>query len=216
MGFYKDHILPRIVDRVLSGREPQKLRQRCLAGLSGTVLEVGFGSGHNLPFYPTEVTRILACDPSRLGRKLAQKRLTEATVPVDFVGLEGEAIGLEDGSVDYVVTTWTLCTIPDVQKALHEIRRLLRPGGRLHFMEHGRARDDSVAKWQDRLNPLQKLIGGGCHLNRRIDDLIEQGGLDMRLLENFYMTGPRVGSFMYSGIAVRTAPPEALRYNVLR
>lgn len=203
MGFYRDYLLPRIVERTLSSEEVQDLRRRCLAGLRGTVLEVGFGSGLNLPFYPAEVDRILAVEPSTGAKHLARERLEAAMIPVRFIGSKGEDIPLHERSVDGAVTTWTLCTVPDVQQALSEIRRVLKPGGCLHFMEHGRADDPSVARWQDRLNPFQKLVAGGCHLNRRIDDIIREGGLDIRLLENFYMKGPRIGTFLYSGVAVK-------------
>lgn len=201
MSLYREYVLPRLVERTLSNRQAEKLRQRCLRGLSGTVLEIGFGSGLNLPFYPEAVGRLFACDPSEGARKLAKDRLDKARIPVEFVGIQGEEIPLEDESVDSVVTTWTLCTIPDVMQAMKEVRRVLRGGGRFHFMEHGRARDESVARWQDWLTPLQKLMGGGCHLNRRIDDIVSSSGFDMRLFENFFIKGPRIGSFMYSGVA---------------
>lgn len=201
MGYYREKILPRIVDRLLTGREVDDLREKCLAGLSGTVLEIGFGSGMNLPFYPKHVNRVLACDPSMFGRKLANRRLAETPFPVDFVELSGEEIHVQDESVDYVATTWTLCTIPDLAKALAEIERVLKPGGRLHFMEHGRSKDPSVSKWQDRLNPIHKFLGGGCHLNRRIDTYIHSSPLELKELENFYKGGSRIGAYMYRGIA---------------
>ncbi len=203
MSFYRDYVLPRLVERTLSNRQAERLRQSCLAGLSGTVLEIGFGSGLNLPFYPEAVDRLLACDPSEGARNLAKDRLDKMRIPVEFVGLQGEEIPLDDESVDNVVTTWTLCTIPDAMQAMKEVRRVLRAGGRFHFMEHGRARDESLARWQDWLTPFQKLVGGGCHLNRRIDDIILSSGFDMRLFENFFIKGPRIGSFMYRGVAER-------------
>lgn len=201
MSLYREYVLPRMVERTLSNRQSERLRQRCLSGLSGTVLEIGFGSGLNLPFYPGAVNRLLACEPSEGARRLAKGRLDSSRISVEFVGLRGEEIPLEDGSVDAVVTTWTLCTIPDVKRAMREVRRVLRAEGRFHFLEHGRARDESVARWQDWLTPIQKLLGGGCHLNRRIDDIVLESGFEMRLFENFFIKGPRIGSFMYSGVA---------------
>lgn len=203
MGFYSEIILPRFVDWLMAGRGFQKLRRKCLAGLGGTVLEVGFGSGHNLPFYPAGVDKIFAVDPSKLGRKLARQRLAETSIPVEFLDLDGKTIPLEEGSVDCVLTTWTLCTIPDVEKALTEMHRVLKRDGKLHFMEHGRANEASIARWQDRLNPIQKLVAGGCHLNRRMDELILASGLTLSVLENFYMRGPKIGTFMYGGVATK-------------
>ncbi len=203
MRFYNETILPRFTDWLMAGRGFQKLRKKCLAGLNGTVLEVGFGSGHNLPFYPAEVNKIFAVDPSKLGRNLARQRLAETPIPVEFLGLDGEAIPLEDHSVDCVVTTWTLCSIPDVEKALTEIHRVLKTDGKLHFMEHGRANEASIARWQDRLNPIQKLVGGGCHLNRRMGELIVASGLSLEYLENFSMRGPKIATFMYGGVATK-------------
>src|SRR5688572_13507333 len=141
MGFYEEHILPRAVDVLLSGKEFAKLRARVAADLTGEVLEVGFGSGRNVPYYPQAVKRVRAVDPATVGRKLAAKRVAASRVPIEYVGLDGEDLPLEDASVDHVLTTWTLCTIPDVPRALAEIRRVLRPGGALHFLEHGLSPD---------------------------------------------------------------------------
>lgn len=203
MGFYSDRILPRLVEWTLSAGQFKKLRRTFLFGLSGTVLEVGFGSGLNLPFYPEGVERILACDPAQLGREMAKDRLATTHIPVEFVGLDGQELPLDDGAVDHVVSTWTLCTIPDVHKALAEIKRVLKSGGSLHFLEHGRATDEKLARWQDRLNPIHKRIAGGCRLNRRIDELIDSSGLDTKRLENFFIKGASVGGFMYGGVAVK-------------
>jgi ubiquinone/menaquinone biosynthesis C-methylase UbiE len=201
MGYYSEKILPRIVDRLLTGHEVHELRRKCLAGVNGTVLEMGFGSGLNLPFYPKEVTRLLAFDPARFGRKLASGRIAETPFPVEFVDLSGEKLQVPDESVDYVVSTWTLCTIPDLDKILAEIERVLKPSGRLHFMEHGRSDDPSVSRWQARLNPIQKFLGGGCHLDRRIDSYIHSSPLELTELEKFYKSGARIGNYMYSGVA---------------
>ena len=172
MGWYADHVLPRLTDLVMRRRELTEIRARVAAELGGEVLEIGFGSGLNVPHYPPTITRVRAVDPATVGRRLAAGRVADSPVPVEYVGLDGQALPLESASVDHVLTTWTLCTIPDVAAALGEIDRVLRPGGRFHFVEHGRSPDPDVARWQDRLTPLQWRLAGGCHLNRRIDDLI--------------------------------------------
>ncbi len=168
------------------------------------MLEVGFGSGRNVPHYPTQVVRVRAVDPATLGRKLAAERVAASPVPVEYVGLDGEELPLGDASVDHVLTTWTLCTIPHVDRALAEMRRVLRPGGSLHFVEHGRAPDPTVARRQDRLTPVQRRIFGGCHLNRPIDHLIESAGLRLDPLDNYYVRGPKPFAYMFEGVATRS------------
>lgn len=201
MGWYADHILPRGIDFMMSGEEFSKLRAKYLASVSGRVLEVGFGSGLNLPHYPDTVRELVAVDPATLGRKLARKRLSACPFPVEFVGLTGEALPVESESVDAVVSTWTLCTIPDAAAALAEVRRVLRPGGRFHFLEHGLSPDAGTARWQNRLTPIQMRVGGGCRLNRPMAELIEAAGLRTESLDNFHMKGPRFGTYMYAGVA---------------
>jgi ubiquinone/menaquinone biosynthesis C-methylase UbiE len=203
VGFYEERVLPHVVDLALSGKSFRKLRARVAGGLSGEVLEVGFGSGRNVPYYPQAVTRVRAIDPSSGGRRLAQDRIAASPVPVEFIGLDGEDISLPDASVDHVLTTWTLCTIPDDHRALTEIRRVLRPGGSLHFLEHGRAPDPAVARWQDRLTPWQKRWAGGCHLNRPIDEMLTEASLPPSQLRNYYLKGPRVFGYMYEGLATK-------------
>ena len=203
MGFYEDQVLPRFVDIALSGKRFRELRAEVAAGLEGEVLEVGFGSGRNVPHYPSTVYRVRAVDPATVGRQLARKRVAASTVPVEYVGLDGQDLPLPEGSVDHVLTTWTLCTIPDVGRALGEIRRVLRPGGALHFLEHGRADDPGVARWQDRLTPLQRRIAGGCHLNRPIARLVTDSGLRISTLETFTLPGPKTFGSMYRGMAVK-------------
>jgi ubiquinone/menaquinone biosynthesis C-methylase UbiE len=204
MGFYSTQIVPRYADIALRGRELSRLRARVAAGLEGEVLEVGFGSGLNVPHYPPAVTRVRAVDPATVGRKLAARRVAESSVPIDYVGLDGEDLPLDDASVDHVLTTWTLCTIPDVDRALAEITRVLRPGGVLHFLEHGRSPDPGVARWQDRLTPLQRRLAGGCHLNRPIQELVARPGLQVDEIDNYYLPGPRPLGYMYEGTATRT------------
>ena len=201
MGFYEDQVLPRFIDVALGTKRLGHLRERVAAQLDGEVLEIGFGSGRNVPFYPSTVTRVRAVDPATVGRKLAEKRVAASSVPVEYVGLDGEDLPLDDGSVDHVLTTWTLCTIPDVPRALDEVSRVLRPGGSLHFLEHGRSSDAKVVKWQDRMTPLQRRLGGGCHLNRPIDRLITDSPLRISRLENYELPGPKSLGYMYEGVA---------------
>jgi len=197
MGIYQEQILPRITDRVMDRREFTAIRARVSSGLAGEVLEIGFGSGLNVPHYPAAVTRVRAVDPATLGRRLAARRVAASPVPVEYVGLDGQELPVDTGSVDHVLTTWTLCTIPDVDTALAEVRRVLRPGGTLHFVEHGLAPDEGVRRWQHRLEPVQKRLLGGCHLTRPIADLIGRAGLTIADLDTFYEPGSlrAVGAF---------------------
>ena len=166
MGFYENEVLPRLINLAMSSRELDPIRARVSGSLKGEVLEVGFGSGLNVPHYPSGVTRVKAIDPSAVGRTLAAERVSVRGIPVEYIGTDGQAMSLPSASIDHVITTWTLCSIPEVDRALAEIRRVLRPGGSFHFVEHGRSPDRRVAAWQDRLTPIQRRIAGGCHLNR--------------------------------------------------
>lgn len=203
MGLYRDRVLPRITEAALGGKDFDAIRARVAQGLEGTVLEVGFGSGRNVAHLPVGVRQLLAVEPAAGGRRMAGKRMAVSPTPVDFIGLDGASLPLEDGSVDHALSTWTLCTIPDVGRALEEIRRVLRPGGTLHFAEHGLSPEPSVARWQDRLTPIQRRVAGGCHLNRPIDDLIAAAGLEMTRLETYAMPGPKAFSFTYEGVATK-------------
>ncbi len=203
VGFYGEQVLPRVTNVLLANREFAKIRERVVSTLSGEVLEVGFGSGLNVPYYPPGVRRVLAVDPATVGRKLARKRVAASPVSVEYLDLDGERLDLDEGCVGHVLVTWTLCTIPDVAGALVEMRRALSPGGQLHFVEHGRSPDPSVARWQDRLNPLQRWWAGGCNLNRPIDRLVEAAGFEMTNLDTFYIGGPRPMGYMYEGIAAK-------------
>ncbi|HEY7016729.1 MAG TPA: class I SAM-dependent methyltransferase [Streptosporangiaceae bacterium] len=204
MGIYQDQFLPRFTNKVMNRRDLQPIRDRVCAGLTGEVLEIGFGSGLNLPHYPPDVTRLRAVDPATLGRRLAAARVAASPVPVEYIGLDGQAIPLDSASVDHVVSTWTLCTIPDPGRALAEVRRVLRPGGSLHFVEHGLSPDARVARWQNRLTPLQRLVAGGCHLNRPIDRIIAGSGLELAGLTNYYVEGPKSMGYSFEGRAVKT------------
>jgi ubiquinone/menaquinone biosynthesis C-methylase UbiE len=202
MSLYNDLIVPRLVHWTLRGPEFDRLRRECVADLSGTVLEVGFGSGLNLTFYPPEVTRLLAVEPSRLAWKMAGEAVAAAPFPVEVVSETAESLPLEDGSVEAAVSTWTLCTIPDVKRALAEVRRVLEPGGAFRFVEHGRSHEPKVARWQDRLTPIQKRLAGGCHLNRRIGELVEEAGFRLERLATFYLSRPKIATYFYQGSAV--------------
>ena len=203
MGFYSDRVLPLITEVALSGKAFERVRARVTSGLEGDVVEVGFGTGRNVPHYPEAIDRVRAVEPAQGGRRYSSKRIAASSVPVEFVGLSGESLPMDDATVDHVLTTWTLCTIPDVDQALAEMKRVLRPGGSLHFVEHGRSPEPKVAKWQDRLTPLQKVVFGGCHLNRQIDALVAGSGLELTRLDNFSMRGPKVSGYMFEGVATK-------------
>jgi len=204
VGLYQDQILPRVVDLTMRGGEYGSMRARAAAGLDGEVLEIGFGSGLNIPFYPAEIKRVWAVDPASAGRKLAAKRVAACAVPIEYLGLDAQRLPVGDASVDHVLSTWTLCTIPDPMLALAEIVRVLRPGGAFHFVEHGLAPDAKVAWMQERLTPVQRRLFGGCHLDRPIDRLVTAAGLELTQLETSYMKGRRAIRYTFEGVAVRT------------
>ena len=203
MGLYGDRVLPRIVDVACGRKSSNDLRNRVCEGLYGRVVEIGFGSGLNIPFYPDSVDGIAAVEPADLGWKLAGKRLAESPVPVERCGLDGQSLPLADDSCDTALSTWTLCTIPDAIAALHEVRRVLKPGGTFHFVEHGLAPDDEVQKWQRRLDPLQQRLFGGCHLTRPILDLLTRAGFTVTDVDIFYDEGsPKFLTAQSLGVAV--------------
>jgi SAM-dependent methyltransferase len=189
MGCYEKQVLPRILNATCGVKTIEPLRGRVCAGLAGDIVEIGFGSGLNVPFYPAAVTRVAAVEPSDVGWRLAGERLRAARVPVQRSGLDGQSLPFADGSYDAALSTWTLCSIPDVAAALGEVRRVLRPGGTLHFLEHGLAPDERVRRWQRRLDPLQRRLFGGCHLTRPIADLVTAAGFAITGLDVFYQEG---------------------------
>ena len=202
MGFYVEQVVPRIVDLTCGMKLVQPLRERVCAGLTGEVVEIGFGSGLNVPFYPAAVTEVAAVEPADLGWRLAGKRLAASAVPVRRSGLDGQSLPFPDNSFDTALSTWTMCTIPDVSAALAEVRRVLKPGGTLRFVEHGLAPDESVRRWQHRLEPLQKRLFGGCHLARPIATLVGDAGFTITELDVFYESGaPKPISAMSLGAA---------------
>ncbi len=203
MRFYESQVLPRVINLSLRGREVSRLRARVTAGLTGEVLEIGFGTGLNVPHYPPGLDRVRAVDPATVGRRMAAKRVAASPVLIEYIGLDAETLPLDDGSVDGVLSTWTLCTIPDVHGALAEIRRVLRPGGALRFIEHGRSPDARVARRQDQFDPLQGRLFGGCHLNRPIDDLVAGAGFELTELKTYYLRGSRTIGYTFEGAATR-------------
>jgi ubiquinone/menaquinone biosynthesis C-methylase UbiE len=201
MGTYGERVLPHLTNVLMGSKELAEVRERVCADLAGDVLEIGFGTGHNLPHVPRAVTRLLAVEPSELSVRLARDRVAAAPFPVEVVGLDGQQIPLPDASADAALCTWSLCTIPDPTAALHEVRRVLRPGGELHFVEHGAAPQAGVRRWQNRLNRLQNTWAGGCNLNRDIAELIRSAGFRVTRLDNSYLKGPKPFGYLYEGVA---------------
>ena len=201
MSLYAKYILPRLINLAMQNKVAMAERRKFVPLASGTVLEVGVGSGINIPLYGRDVETLLAVDPSLEIWRLALRRVSRAPFPVEFLQCSAEQIPLEDTTVDTVVTTWTLCTIHDPVAALSEMKRVLKPEGQVIFVEHGRAPDARVLAWQNRLNPLWNRIGGGCNLNRKIDDLILEAGLRITRMETGYVRGPKPLTYLYRGLA---------------
>jgi len=204
MGFYAKHVLPHLLDLAMRNEEQARLRAEWIPRARGDVLEVGIGSGLNLPFYTREVRRIYGVDPSLELQRMARKRAESVPFEVEFFAQSAEAsIPLADSSTDTAVVTWSLCSMANASQALLEMQRILKPEGRLLFLEHGCAPDSNVAAWQDRITPVWRHIAGGCTLNRKMDELIAQAGFRITELTTGYMRGPRPMTFMYKGFAQR-------------
>ena len=204
MGIYEDKILPLLIDRACSAELATRQRQLLIPQASGRVLEIGMGSGLNLPFYdPERVEHVWGLEPSEKLRRMAQKRLHTVSFPVTLLPARAEAIPLPDQAVDTVVTTYTLCSIADVQQALREMYRVLKPGGQLLFCEHGQAPEARVQRWQRRLTPVWKHVSGGCHLDRNIPQHIQEAGFQLNHLEEAYKEGPRILTYHYWGSAIK-------------
>ena len=202
MSFYRDQVLPRFQDKVMDRKPTREVRARICAGLAGDVVEVGFGTGLNARYYPTEMTKVFAIEPSQVCMRLAEPRIARSAVPVESAGLNGEHLDLPSERFDAVLSTWTLCTIPDLDAALAELRRVLKPGGSFHFVEHGHAPDPKIARWQERIEPLNKRLAGGCHLTRRISNHIEQAGFEIEHLDTYYFKGePKIFGSTFEGRA---------------
>lgn len=201
MGLYRTQVLPRLIDVACGSSEVSAWRKRCLEGLSGEVVEPGFGSGLNLAHYPASVTRVHAIDPAVVGRKLAADRVRASAIDVTFLGLDGQQLPLADNSCDAGVLTFTLCTIPDPAQALAELRRVIRPGGKLHFLEHGQAPTERIQRWQRRIDPVQRRLFDGCHVSRDHPALIQTAGFEIDHLEQSYASGPKPWSFFHLGKA---------------
>jgi SAM-dependent methyltransferase len=209
MGMWTDQVVPRFTDKMLGNADVRAHRARVMGGLHGTVVEIGFGSGLNVPVYPPEIDVVLAIEPSEVARRLAGPRVAASPVAVEFRGLDGQRLPIDDDSVDGALSTFTLCTIPDASLALRELFRVLRPDAIFHFLEHGLSPEPGVAKWQHRLNGMQRCCAGGCNLDRPIDRMILDAGFELPEVHHDSMKGPRCmapWSYLYAGLASKPGP----------
>jgi ubiquinone/menaquinone biosynthesis C-methylase UbiE len=201
MSLYREHVLPWLIDLSMRQSRLAPYRSRVVSAASGRVLEIGIGSGLNLPFYGNSVRQIIGIEPSAKLLHMARAASQRTSMPLSLIEGSAEAIPIDDRSIDTVVTTWTMCSIPVLEGALQEIRRVLKPGGRLLFVEHGRAPEPRVRWFQDHLTPVWKRFAGGCHLNRAIEDMVGRAGFRIEHLDKGYMRGPKAMTFMYEGSA---------------
>ncbi len=201
-ALWRHEALPRLIDVVMQSDRITEWRKRAMEGISGVVVEPGFGTGLNLPHMPPEVTKVYAVDPAVVGEKIAADRLAASPIPVEFIGLDGQDLPLPDNTCDAGLLTYTLCTIPDHDRALAELRRVIKPGGKLHFVEHGAAPDPDIKKWQDRFTPIQQRIADGCNLNKPIAELIDRAGFDIEWTEARYHGQPKIGTYFTAGVAL--------------
>ena len=203
MGFYSQNILPYLLDWSLSDPNLGLHRQEILAGVKEEVLEIGFGTGLNLPYYPNHIKTIVTVDVNPEINKLAQKRIQSSDITVDCKVLNGESLPMADNTFDSVVSSFTLCSIADVEQALAEIYRVMKPGGKFFFVEHGLSNEPKIQIWQNRLTPIQKAIAGGCHLNRNIRQIVENQFDTVRLKELYADNSPKIMAYLYKGIATK-------------
>jgi len=205
VGFYARRVLPYLINAAMKNKDATRLRAAWVPEARGRVLEIGIGSGLNLPFYSSKVECVYGVEPSAELQKMAEERAKRLNTKVEFLSQSAEdTIALADDSVDTVVMTWTLCSISDPMRALAQMKRVMTPRGRMLFIEHGKSSDAGVARWQDRLTPAWRKIGGGCHLNRKIDELLGAAGFEIQELKTCYLPGPRPMTYTYQGFAKRT------------
>lgn len=203
MGWYDKHVLPKLIEGGCSQPLLMQLRARYVPEARGKVLEIGIGTGLNLAYYDADNVQLTGLDPAAELTGRARDRAEALNLPVDMLGVSGESIPAEDQTFDALVCTWTLCSIPNVSAALAEMHRVVKPGGKLFFIEHGASPDASVARWQQRIEPFWKLIAGGCHLTRSADELIGEAGFEIQQQESGYLPGPKIATYMTHGIAIR-------------
>jgi ubiquinone/menaquinone biosynthesis C-methylase UbiE len=204
INIYSRFIFPSLIDRVMSGEDFANYRRVVLADAIGSVLEIGFGTGLNLAYYPVDkVAKITTVDVNAGMNKLAQKRVAASSIKVDYRVLNGENLPMADNTFDTVVSTWTLCSIKDVDRSISEIYRVLKPNGKFLFIEHGLSNEPDIQTWQHRLTPIQKIIGDGCHLDRSIRSLISQQFDKLDIQEFYNPDAPKIGGYFYRGIAIK-------------
>jgi ubiquinone/menaquinone biosynthesis C-methylase UbiE len=203
MGFYREQVLPRLVDRACAMPGMEKWRAQVVEGLHGRVVEIGFGSGLNVEHYPAEIDVVLAVEPAAVARQLAKKRIAAGAVAVEHVGIDGQSLPIADASCDAALSTFMLCTVLDPALALTEVFRVLRPGGCFHFLEHGISPDPKVALWQRRLEPLQRRLADGCHLTRDAAGLMTGAGFHLKRCDQAYAKGPKPWSYFTLGVAAK-------------
>jgi SAM-dependent methyltransferase len=206
VSIYREHVVPRMVDLACGLAGFNSWRALATDGLAGRIVEIGFGSGLNVPHYPPDVDVVLAVEPAMVARRMAEPRIGASPVPVEYVGLDGQQIPLEDASCDAALFTFTLCTVPEPERALSELRRVVRPGGTVHFLEHGLSPDPGVVTWQRRIEPLHRRLAGGCHLTRDPTALMQRAGFVMERNEQRYARGFKYSSWLTVGVATNPAP----------